>query len=633
MPVIEVAVPPAGPSGATPRAWGARSALAALPRLLVATVLLLAAALSVRNITDLDFGQHLATGRWILEHRAVPSTDPFSWTYPDHAYVAYHWLFQVLLALADRLAGAAGAVVLRAALIFATVAVLADDLRRRGVSPLVGAALGLLGLLASEWRFALRPELFSLLGLAATAWVLRDRRPLWLLAPIQLVWVNTHVFVLGWALVLAAAAQDALRGRFDRRWRNALLASGAAVFLNPYGWKGVVYPLVLLARLSGDDTFGQEISELASPFSLGSDPRFPWGIGLQLGCWKLLLLGALLAVPFLLRSRRWANLAVLLAFAGLSASAVRNLPLFVVVALPLIGEAATRWRSPGLERWLAPILLVVASVLALRVADGAFYAAGRRPVRMRADVDATQLAVQTADFLERYGLNERGFNNLDVGGALLWRHPSGEVFIDGRNEVSGEAFFRRYLALSSPDGWPRLAPSWGFEYVALGHRTAPRLAGVLLADPTWRLVHFDAVALVLVRVGGRYDALPSATLPAPVSDDERRRALDAVRADVGTSARLGRWLLGSELAPAEAHFVGTFLLMTGQRAAAERPLLEAARLSPNHYETSNNLGALYWRMERWEDAARCYRNVLLLEPGNELARRRLREAEGKGRGR
>ena len=57
-----------------------------------------------------------------------------------------------------------------------------------------------------------------------------------------------------------------------------------------------------------------------------------------------------------------------------------------------------------------------------------------------------------------------------------------------------------------------------------------------------------------------------------------------------------------EPAPGRDYYLGTFLLTLGSWEAAERFLIDATLESPNHYETSNNLGALYFRQKRWEEA-------------------------------
>src|SRR4029453_3684230 len=103
------------------------------PGLFAATALLLPLALLAwRSVVDIDVGIHLAGGRWIAEHRAVPTHDPFTWSIPDHPYVAYHWLFQVGLYACERAAGVTGMAALRLALLLATGFLLLATLRPPG---------------------------------------------------------------------------------------------------------------------------------------------------------------------------------------------------------------------------------------------------------------------------------------------------------------------------------------------------------------------------------------------------------------------------------------------------------------------------------------------------------------------
>src|SRR6185295_540423 len=80
------------------------------PRLLLALVIaaiLIPAALgsSATIFNDGDVSWHIATGQWILDHRAIPHTDPFSFTWAGQPWVPFEWLADVLLAAAYRLAG------------------------------------------------------------------------------------------------------------------------------------------------------------------------------------------------------------------------------------------------------------------------------------------------------------------------------------------------------------------------------------------------------------------------------------------------------------------------------------------------------------------------------------------------
>src|SRR3954469_18307202 len=78
--------------------------------------------LAWRTESSRDFGYHLATGRWILEHGSWPRVDSFTWTLSGRPYLDLHGLFQIVLALAHRAGGMIGVGVLRVLFAAATVA-------------------------------------------------------------------------------------------------------------------------------------------------------------------------------------------------------------------------------------------------------------------------------------------------------------------------------------------------------------------------------------------------------------------------------------------------------------------------------------------------------------------------------
>ena len=49
-------------------------------------------------VFDPDIWWHLRTGQWILQHHAVPATDPFSFYGADKPWVVYSWLFDIVMA-------------------------------------------------------------------------------------------------------------------------------------------------------------------------------------------------------------------------------------------------------------------------------------------------------------------------------------------------------------------------------------------------------------------------------------------------------------------------------------------------------------------------------------------------------
>src|SRR3954453_10170656 len=51
----------------------------------------------LRPVTDPDIWWHLRVGQWVVEHGALPANDPFSLPGLDKPWVAYSWLYEVLV--------------------------------------------------------------------------------------------------------------------------------------------------------------------------------------------------------------------------------------------------------------------------------------------------------------------------------------------------------------------------------------------------------------------------------------------------------------------------------------------------------------------------------------------------------
>src|SRR5205814_5206782 len=81
-----------------------------------------------RLLIDPDTLWHVTVGQWILDHRAVPETDVYSFTMRGQPWISTQWLAQVLYAKAYSMFGWSGPVVLAAAGSAATFALLAKFL-------------------------------------------------------------------------------------------------------------------------------------------------------------------------------------------------------------------------------------------------------------------------------------------------------------------------------------------------------------------------------------------------------------------------------------------------------------------------------------------------------------------------
>src|SRR5262249_49802616 len=154
---------------------------------------------------------------------------------------------------------------------------------------------------------------------------------------------------------------------------------------------------------------------------------------------------SLVSAPVLLRARHVADAALVALFGALAALAVRNAALFVVVTLPAQARALDLLLvrlAPVTRRRVGEAILAVAILLALLqlpgVVPGTWSARDRREDRFAAELCADCLALETADWIAATAPGGPLLNNLALGSILLWRAPAQRVFIDGRNEVSGE---------------------------------------------------------------------------------------------------------------------------------------------------------------------------------------------------
>src|ERR1700736_4826650 len=80
---------------------------------------------------DSDTYWQIAAGKWILDHSALPRVDIYSFTKAGEPWISTSWLAQILYAETYELAGWAGPVILAAASIALTFALLAFILSRR----------------------------------------------------------------------------------------------------------------------------------------------------------------------------------------------------------------------------------------------------------------------------------------------------------------------------------------------------------------------------------------------------------------------------------------------------------------------------------------------------------------------
>ena len=469
----------ASPSVATPRRVNWTPALAAL-------FCFALAATTPALLGDGDTFWHIAAGQWIIDHRAVPQADPFSFTMAGTAWTAHEWLSEVLMAAAFRAAGWSGVVLLAAAAFAATAFLfarrLAVDLAGPALIALTTMGLGLLlgSLLA-------RPHLLALPLLTAWAAGLvaardEDRAPSLALLPVMALWSNMHGgFLFGLALIGPFALEALLEAPAPRRlavfrdWALfGLLALGAAL-VNPLGIEALLFPLRLMGMksLAGVaewqpetfDHFGATELELLA--LLGFAVLRPM---------RLTLLRALLLVGLVHLALHHSRHAMLL---GLVAPMILARPM--AVAIEQDRPAPARFSAREWAGVVALFLVCCGLRLALPVqrADG--------PMAPLSALAALPPEIRVKPVLNHYGF----------GGALIFAGV--KPYIDGRTDLFGDAFLDDYdrIAAGEAKALDAALARWNIAWTIFPPNTA--FVHTMDTKPGWKRLYGDSSAVVHLR--------------------------------------------------------------------------------------------------------------------------------------
>ena len=614
---------PARPAAAPPPA-SERRAAAWLGYTACGAVVALAFVFGFHKLDDFDTWWHLAAGRWMVTHHAIPATDTLSHTVRDHPWTNLQWGFDVGLYLLHR-AGGATLLSLLTGVVFAVTTALVVRLIAREIGTGFAALLGLVVVIAAQERITLRPELLTFLLLAAVLSVIdygkrSDGRGLFMLVPLMVIWTNVHaLFVIG-AFAIACAMLSGVTAASRRLfiWGGAALAS---VVINPFGLWGALFPLTLMSRIDGSNPVFQIVGEFRSPFAPGATE-------VSIVAYKVLLAAAgLTAIAALVAGRRreWGSVVFVAGLAWLSISARRNVALFAIGSAPFVAQwlsavltSRLRVRGPSLAAIGASIgaLFVMATVV-----TGAFYRFDNSPQEFGAGVIEGTFPIRAAAFARAAALPGKLYNDMGAGGYLAWDDPIGDgVFIDGRLEVYDTAFVTEVAAVrDTPSRWQPDADRRGIQTAIIFHRFEPLLllVGRISRDPAWTLVYADEVAVIFVRTQGNEAAIARAASLRPAYDAETEQWLsrpigswqypagriEGTRAYARMLATIGR------PEPAIAAYLKLFELGIPPKEEVDRRLLVA------RYFASRG---------RVTEAREQIEKILAIDPGNADARQVLK---------
>ena len=118
------------------------------------------------------------------------------------------------------------------------------------------------------------------------------------------------------------------------------------------------------------------------------------------------------------------------------------------------------------------------------------------PAKFRAEYDPKQYPAAALEAVRGAEMSQSIFADDEWGDYLIYRlHPQTKVFVDGRFDLYGEAFTKKYLdLLNAKYGWEQTLRTYSVDTVLL--RIDTPLTGALKESRRWRPVYDDGMAIV-----------------------------------------------------------------------------------------------------------------------------------------
>lgn len=398
--------------------------------------------------------------------------DFFTYTFADQPWIANQWLSEVLMALIDRLAGFDGLVLVTAAALAAMLAWIGNRLVASGLHWLCTLLVLALVFTGSAYSFHVRPHITTMILSAVLLGKLCDfeqdridARKLWWLIPWFILWTNLHggvlgglgtllVAVLGWTLWWCLGLKSPITNRLVALILfTVMVACASSTLVNPYG---------ISMYTAWSTILNADLPDLVIEHA-PLDATKPTG---QI----VLIMGIAYLALIISTGRRMPHVTWLIPIVWffLAVKRIRHGPLFAISAAIVLADILPHSRfaiwlgrrgffdsgdSPekptnaaALGLWtlaLIPALLFgLACVNHLSSTNSENRDVWAKP---HPSVWPEEFVTVVNEASRSAPTGSRIFNEQQFGGFLIYNAPKLKIFIDGRCELFGDEFLRRYI--------------------------------------------------------------------------------------------------------------------------------------------------------------------------------------------
>jgi hypothetical protein len=449
---------------------------------------------------DMDLWGHIRFGQDMLARKAFLWTDIYSYTAFGAHWINHEWLSELIMYLVYRAFGSPGLLIGKLLIGLFIVYLLSSICFHRTCQPLVYGMVAVLCLFVMSPGFMIRPQLLTFLFTACFLYIFhlyldRGKNLLWPLPIIMVAWVNSHGgFVIGLGMFPVVLGCEYLACRLRKAdvghlrplllW---LILTEAAVLINPYGWRLLVFLYKTL-------TLPRDITEWA-PVTL-----------FDLSYLRFKLLSLLFLSNFFIKNeerRYWEAgvIAIAMAYAFMHQ---RHTPVFAVVAAPyLVENLSLLAQRTGLLVRIRTLSshLVLSVFLVLLISVQVLFASYRY---LRAEwnivVNPEIYPVNAVRFLKLNEIKGKILVPFDWGEYVIWKlYPDCRVSIDGRFDTvySEEIIKAHFDAVRDLSSLEALLDKYRPDII-LGIQN-PLYQQLISIQSRWVHVYSDPTAIVFIR--------------------------------------------------------------------------------------------------------------------------------------
>lgn len=544
--------------------------------LCITAITILIAALSFYPIEAEDIFSNIAYGRYIWEHKAVPSSEIFLFTGPFTTWFYDRIASSVVFYVVHAMAGFGGVLTLTWALLSTAYTIpLVWVIRRKGNIPIFLLFLALF-IMASSYWFMPRSYLYSLAFVSLFYAILAGAPPnssafrrYLALIPLQVLWTNLQPSSL-FGMVMVGAHW--LTGK--KSWKETAALAGLVIgnVLSPLG---ISYFSLLWGDFFAPNPSRKNIYEWFSPFH-------PAIIHQPLTLWFFLSIlvfasVATLIVLNVLRSPRSRFLLLSTAIFFLySLTSARGIMFYYIGLLFLVGDALILGAPvfKKISRVALPIVLlcvIAASTYIFRFG----YSNGVNTRRFSLSFARDKFPEVPLTQLASYNLDGNIFTEYGSGSFLVWKlYGAKRAFMDGalHDRIYDNGLYDHYIKIGNDrDTIKSDVTKYTIQAFVLPLPTSAddivEIYKYLSTDPGWVLTYFDDHFLVFMDAGvAQEKQVPTFSLLNPLLDlekalKEKPTVSDAVEAELKQAEQIlpdsfnrralfVTWLWGSNQTPA-----------------------------------------------------------------------------------